>query len=85
MLGAVIYIVYVCKNILAKNSLIFLDNTPPMPVARGDRGGGGEAGGRGGVDRNSPLGHFVWLFDFLDTEICERNKKNLNKILLLDG
>ena len=53
MLGAVIYIVYVCKNILAKNSLIFLDNTPPMPVARGDRGGGGEAGGRGGVDYSS--------------------------------
>ena len=29
MLGAVIYIVYVCKNILAKTSLIFVDNTPP--------------------------------------------------------
>ena len=24
-----------------------------MPVARGDRGGGGEAGGRGGVDYSS--------------------------------
>ena len=34
MLGAVIYIVYVCKNILAKISLIFLDNTPP-PHTRG--------------------------------------------------